>query len=324
MKSTPSFPQPVDRVRAGVPADADGATPYQTVARAIAYLAEQRERQPGLDELAGVVGLSPTHLQRLFTAWAGVSPKRFLQALTRAHARRLLQEARAVLPAALEAGLSGGGRLYDLFMRCEAVTPGEVARLGHDLRIEHGLVATPFGPALLGYTARGICHLRFADDGAPAALAELSAEWPRATLVGNGQGAAELARRVFPSGVAAENLQTRPLALWLRGTNFQFQVWRALLAVPEGGVTHYGELARAIGRPGAARAVGGAVGANPVAWLIPCHRVIRASGALGDYRWGTTRKQAMLVRESAVRGAVDDTADLPVDFHVHFAGASRP
>lgn len=277
---------------------------YETVALAIRYLDTHRDEQPGLAELAAATGLSEFHLQRVFTEWAGISPKRFLQALTRAHARARLQAAQATYDTALAAGLSGGGRLHDLFVECEGVTPGEVARLGSGLEISHGFAATPFGRALLGWSARGVCHLRFADDDDTAALAELQTEWPQASLRRDDAGATGLAGRIFGSGVAPDFLQMPPrgahppLALWVKGTNFQIQVWQALLRLPEGCCTTYGELAATLGRPKAARAVGSAVGANPVGWLIPCHRVIRQTGALGGYRWGLVRKQAMLVCES--------------------------
>ena len=292
---------------------------YATVERAIRFLAEHRAEQPGLPALAAAVGLSEFHLQRVFAEWAGISPKRFLQVLTKAYAREQLLASRSVLDSAWEAGLSGGGRLHDLFVECEAVTPGEVKALGSGLGIVAGFATTPFGLALLGWTARGICHLRFVgeegenEDGELAALAELHNEWPAATHRRDDERAAELAGRIFESGVAGKKLQVAGvsappewldrnghLRLWVQGTNFQVQVWQALLRLPEAGVSTYGELAEGLGRPGSARAIGHAVGKNPVAWLIPCHRVIRETGALGGYRWGLARKQAMLLRESAL------------------------
>lgn len=279
---------------------------YETIACAIRYLDAHREDQPGLGELAAATGLSECHLQRVFTEWAGISPKRFLQALTRAHARQRLRSERSTFEVALDAGLSGGGRLHDLFVECEGVTPGEVARLGAGLQIAHGFAVTPFGRALIGWSHRGVCHLRFVDNGDPSALMELRTEWPQASLLRADAEAATLADRIFESGVSADFLQAdhpppnrSPLALWVKGTNFQIQVWHALLQLPEGSCTTYGELAARLGRPAAARAVGSAVGANPVGWLIPCHRVIRQTGALGGYRWGLVRKQAMLASEYA-------------------------
>lgn len=274
---------------------------YATVERAIRFLTEHQAEQPALPVLAEAVGLSEFHLQRVFAEWAGVSPKRFLQLLTKAAAREHLLASRSVLEAAWASGLSGGGRLHDLFVECEAVTPGEVKSLGSGLCIVHGFAATPFGPALIGWTPRGICHLRFVggpDD--PAALAELHSEWPAARHARDDDGAAEIAGQIFASGVGEKNLQARRhnLHLWVQGTNFQVQVWQALLRLPAGCVASYGELAGKMGRPGAARAIGNAIGKNPVAWLIPCHRVIRDSGALGGYRWGLARKQAMLLSEA--------------------------
>lgn len=269
---------------------------YATVAAAIRHLETHREEQPSLDQLAQAVGLSPGHLQRVFTAWAGISPKRFLQALTKAHARALLAASRRNFSSALEAGLSSGGRLHDLFVECEGVTPGEVARQGSGLIIDYGLAATPFGGALIGRSPRGVCHLRFVDGDAAVAEAELAAEWPHATRRRDDAAAGDIAQRIFAR--APEPDRAAPLALWLKGTNFQLQVWQALLRLPAGSVTTYGELARQLDKPGAARAVGSAVGANPVGWLIPCHRVLRETGALGGYRWGLVRKQAMLAREN--------------------------
>ena len=295
---------------------------YATVERAIRFLAAHQAEQPGLPALAAAVGLSEFHLQRVFAEWAGISPKRFLQVLTKAHAREQLLASRSVLSAAWAAGLSGGGRLHDLFVECEAVTPGEVKALGAGLSIVAGFAATPFGTALLGWTTRGICHLRFVDaDQTAAALAELQNEWPAATHQRDDDRAAELARQIFESGVGEKKLQgadaPRPpppppspwldrnghLRLWVQGTNFQIQVWQALLRLPEANVCTYGELAERLGRPGSARAIGNAVGKNPVGWLIPCHRVIRETGALGGYRWGLARKQAMLVCEPAPTAA---------------------
>ena len=274
---------------------------YQTVARAIRYLDEQADSQPALGELAAAVGLSEGHLQRVFAEWAGVSPKRFLQALTRERARACLRASQPVIAAALASGLSGSSRLHDLFVECEGVTPGEVARLGEGLTLGYGFVETPFGRALLASSPRGLCHLRFVDGRDAGALAELRQEWPAARLIEAGSAAAEIAARVF-AGAAGGPQGVAPLRIWLKGTNFQFQVWQALLRLPAGTVASYGELARGLAKPDASRAVGNAVGRNPVAWLIPCHRVIRETGALGGYRWGLERKRTMLARELATAG----------------------
>jgi AraC family transcriptional regulator of adaptative response/methylated-DNA-[protein]-cysteine methyltransferase len=272
---------------------------FELAAEAIAHLVEHRADQPSLDTLAHALGISAPHLQRLFAAQAGISPKRFLQFLNKEHAKARLAESRATLDVAFESGLSGGGRLHDLFVECEAVTPGEVRRLGRDLEIRHGVADTPFGPALFGMTPRGVCHLRFIDDTDAAALAELMAEWPHATLVEDPGMARTMARRIFePERGAPTSLHAL-----VRGTNFQIRVWQALLAIPEGRLTTYGDLARRLGRPDSARAVGNAVGANAIAVLIPCHRVIRESGALGGYRWGVGRKLTLLAREDAMHEA---------------------
>lgn len=269
-------------------------TDYQRIAHALQYLHTHRDVQPDLESLARELDLSPWHAQRLFTRWAGVSPKRFLQYLSAHEARRLLLERRNVLEVADTVGLSGGSRLHDLVVNALAVTPGELGAAGAGLQIRYGFHPSPFGECLLACTDRGICHLAFVEqDGRADALAALAADWPKAVLREAPRETAALAARVF--GAVAG--RAAPLALLLRGTNFQLQVWRALLDIPEGKVTTYAELARAVGQPGAARAVGQAVGSNRIAWLIPCHRVIRALGEPGGYRWGPQRKLAILARE---------------------------
>lgn len=277
---------------------------YRRVETAIRYLSEHRTEQPGLEEVAGHVGLSPYHFQRLFTRWAGVSPKRFLQYLTAEHARRLLATSETVLATTWELGLSSPGRLHDLMVTAEAVTPGEFKRRGEGLGIRWGVHPSPFGACLLGVTGRGICHLSFLAPGEEPgeAVAELARRFPCAELAEEPAATAPLARRIFGAARAVE--RGEPLGLHLRGTNFQLQVWKALLAIPEGAAVTYGGLARRLGRPGASRAVGTAVGANPVAYLIPCHRVLRQGGELGGYCWGAERKRAMLGWEAARREAV--------------------
>lgn len=307
---------------------------YRRVKRAIQYLEEHRTDQPQLDDVAAHVGLSKHHFHRLFLRWAGTTPKRFLEHLTVEHARALLKESRPVLDAAYRSGLSGGGRLHDHFVRVEAVTPGEVKRGGAGLRIRTGVHPTPFGPALLAATDRGICYLSFLPDAtattreapgfeerggsddqpgsggvagraAETALSELGERWPEARIEEDPETTGELARRAFSvlDEGAGDGETGHFLHLHLRGTNFQLQVWRALLRIPPGRVTTYGTLAERVGRPGAARAVGGAVGANPVSFLIPCHRVIRTDGRIGGYRWGTLRKRAILAWEETRSGA---------------------
>lgn len=270
---------------------------FAVVARAIAYLRATAPQQPTLEQVAAAVHLSPFHLQRLFSEWAGVSPKRFLQYLTKEHAKRELARAGDVLTVAGRVGLSSGSRLHDLMISCEALTPGEIKAGGAGLSIGHGFAPSPFGPALVGWTGRGICHLAFGADDEPALLAELAGLWPRATLRRDDGQATELLARVFPGPAPAA-----PLHLLLRGTNFQIKVWEALLRCPPGRLLSYGELARQAGVPQAARAVGSALAANTIGFLIPCHRVIRDSGEVSHYRWGSERKLAMLGWEAAQAG----------------------
>ena len=276
---------------------------YARVEQAIRFLDENARRQPSLPDVADHVGLSEAHLQRLFTRWAGVSPKRFVQWQTVEHAKRLLRESRAsVLDASYEAGLSGGGRLHDLFVTAEALTPGEYKSGGEGVDIAYGVHETPFGDAFVATTARGVCALSFLDVSRPRAeeaaraVAELREGWPAATLRADDAATGAIAERVFsPLGAAAE--RPAPLSLLLKGTNFQLMVWRALLRVPAGAVTTYEELAAATGSPTAVRAVASAVARNAISYLIPCHRVIRKSGVFGDYRWGPARKRAMVMWE---------------------------
>ena len=267
---------------------------YGRIEHALKYLHASRTTRPDLGRLAEELGLSPWHTQRLFTRWAGLSPKRFLQYLGTQDARRLLLERRNVLDVAEELGLSGGSRLHDLVLNSLAATPGEVAASGAGLTIRYGVQPSPFGECLIACTDRGICHMAFIDAGnAAEAIGELVATWPRAEFRESAAEARALAEQIF-GGIRD---RAAPLALLLRGTNFQLQVWQALLRIPEGSVTTYADIAGMIGQPGAARAVGQAVGSNRIAWLIPCHRVIRALGDPGGYRWGADRKLAILARE---------------------------
>lgn len=271
---------------------------FQRIARAIAYIDGHWSEQPSLAALARAAGLSRFHFSRLFRRWAGISPRQYLQHVTGLAAKARLRGRASVLDAALEAGLSGPGRLHDLMVTLEAMSPAEYARGGEGVRIECGFAPTPFGLMLCGRTARGICHLGF-EPAADRARAErtLRSDWPRATLHWSDAMAVEIARRLWAPRPAGRRTGVAPLRLHVRGTNFQLRVWRALLRLDAETHSSYGELARALGRPGAARAVGQAVGANPLAWIIPCHRVLRGSGALGGYRWGPERKRAMLVWE---------------------------
>ena len=278
---------------------------YQTVAKALQYLEENFLRQPPLDELAAHAGMSKFHFQKLFTRWAGVSPKRFLQFLTLEHAKDLLLESEPVLHTAFASGLSGPARLHDLFISTEGVTPGEFKNGGLALQITYGIHPTPFGPGLLARTDRGLCHLVFlpSSDGATKkdAVDLLQAEWPGAFLTEAPGDTAELAQAIFFPGQASPPVA--PLSLILKGTNYQIKVWTALLRIPPGTVTTYGGLAKALGAPKSARAVGSAVAKNQIAYLIPCHRVIRGMGAIGEYRWGAVRKKAMLGWEAAKRAS---------------------
>ena len=270
---------------------------FARIDQAIGYLTARYLDQPGLDMVARHVGLSPYHFQRLFRRWAGISPKRFVQYLTLEHAKRALAESQSVLDAGYDAGLSGPGRLHDLFVTCEAMTPGEYKAQAAGLVVRYGVHPSPFGRCLVMATERGVCGLAFvAADEAAAALAELAAAWSRARLVEDDDVAAAFVARAF-----APRRGDGPIPLLVRGTNFQIRVWEALLRIPPGRVVSYQALADYLGRPTAARAVAGAVAANPVSFLIPCHRVIRQSGVVSGYRWGRTRKQAMLGWEAARR-----------------------
>lgn len=271
---------------------------YHRIERAIRFLDASAPARPSLDEVAQHVGVSPFHLQRLFTRWAGISPKRFSQVLALEYAKGLLRESRNLLDATYDAGLSSGGRLHDLFVRLEAVTPGEYRSGGAGLRITAGFHESPFGDALIALTDRGIVGLTFADGNRDAAMRDLAERWPGATIDERPRTVAPTATRVFRALDIRDPESLVPLSLLVRGTNFQVKVWNALLRIPVGGVTTYEDIARSVGAPGAVRAVGTAVGRNPVAFLIPCHRVIRSTGALGGYRWGLERKRAMLAWES--------------------------
>lgn len=269
---------------------------YARIADAIRFIASQVARQPTLDEIAAHVHLSPFHFQRLFSRWAGVTPKRYLQVLTLERAKALLQESRPLLEVADTLGLSSGSRLYDHFVQLEAVTPGEYKQRGAGLIIEHGVHDTPFGQAFVALTPRGVCNFSFLDDQNPQApLAALAHSWPEAEL----REAPSRTRGVIHTMFDTSKAQDRPISLHVSGTNFQISVWRALLQIPPTKVVSYAQVASAVGNPKAARAVGLAVGANPVALMIPCHRVIQQNGKLGGYHWGETRKQAIHVWEAA-------------------------
>lgn len=279
---------------AGATDAADSASrAYAIVEKAIAHIRRQARQQPALEDVADAVGLSPHHLQRVFTAWAGVSPKRFLQALTVEDVKRRLRQGADVLCTAEEVGLGSGSRVHDLMVACEAVTPGEYKSGGRGLTLGWGVGPTPFGQALIAWSDRGVCHLVFLGDE-PDERDGLRRNWPHATLQRDDAAAAERLQSIFAAVPGSP-----PQRLLLRGTNFQIQVWRALLATQPGEVLSYATLARRAGAPSAARAVGGAMAANTLAVLIPCHRVLREDGDVGHYRWGVPRKLALLGWEAA-------------------------
>ncbi len=271
---------------------------YRRIEKVITHIDRNRERQPDLGELARIAGLSVFHFSREFRRWAGLSPARYLRTLSLSVAKQELDDRGSVLAAAWAAGLSGGGRLHDLFVQFEAVTPGEYKAGGAGLSLSHGFAQSPFGRIHAATSDRGLAYLAFVDGSDERAIAELKRRWPRAALSRDDAPAARIARQAFAQ-------REGRIVLAPVGTNFQVKVWQALLELGSRGPTSYGELAKAIGSPGASRAVGQAVGANPVAWLIPCHRVLRHDGGLGGYHWGVERKRAMLAWEHAgqLRGA---------------------
>lgn len=274
---------------------------YAVIRRAIAEIDAAGTASVSLDDLAARLGMSPAHFQRLFSRWVGVSPKRYQQYLTLGQARRLLQARFSMLETSHASGLSGSGRLHDLFLRWEAMTPGAYARRGEGLDIRYGVCQTPFGPAVAMATERGLCGLAFAAEiGCDAAFADLRARWPMARYVAAQSSCAPL--------VAAAFSRRGTLRLQLIGAPFQIKVWEALLRIPSGHVSTYGQIAARLGTPKAVRAVGTAVGRNPIGFVIPCHRCLRASGALGGYHWGLPVKRAMLGWESARLDAADSGA----------------
>lgn len=271
---------------------------YERIAQIIRFLDERHAEQPDLATLAGRAGLSPFHLHRLFSTWAGVTPKDFLQCLTLAHAKELLRDGESILDSALESGLSGPGRLHDLCVNLEAASPGELKSGGAGWTISFGFAGSPFGKCLIAEGPRGICHIAFVENE-KSAFAELKRDWPQAEMERDDSAVAKTTSQIFRRRAGSE--AGAPLRAFVRGTAFQVRIWRALLQVPPGSLTSYGRLATAIGRPTAARAVGAAVGRNPLAYLIPCHRVIRETGVLGDYHWGPDRKRAMIAWEISPR-----------------------
>jgi AraC family transcriptional regulator of adaptative response/methylated-DNA-[protein]-cysteine methyltransferase len=275
-------------------------TDYDIVRRAIEYISGHWRTQPSLEQVAGAVGVAPLALQRLFTRWAGLSPKAFTQALTLDHARALLADSASVLDATYEVGLSGPGRLHDLFVSHEAMTPGDFKARGEGLTIRYAFHSSPFGQALVMTTDRGLAGLAFADPGREnAALADMTARWPRAAYVEDGAATASTTRRVFDPNAWRPD---QPLKVVMIGTDFEIRVWETLLKLPLGKATTYSDIAAHIGKPSAARAVGAAVGKNPISFVVPCHRVLGKGGGLCGYHWGLTRKRAILGWEAGVAG----------------------
>ena len=270
---------------------------YQQIAKAIAFIREHHLNQPDLITVAQHIGLSEWHFQRLFTQWVGISPKRFLQYLTLEYAKSKIDQTKSLLDLTLDTGLSSPGRLHDLFVNLEAMSPGEYKAGGIGLQIHYGIHDTPFGKSLIAITARGVCNLHFLDianEQTPEQIIRQS--WSNAEIIHDQCVTQVLSEKIFDSTAFRYR---KPLTLLVKGTNFQIQVWRALLQIPFGGITTYQTVAEIIGRPTATRAVGNAVGRNPIGYLIPCHRVIRGSGELGGYRWGKGRKTAILGWEAS-------------------------
>jgi AraC family transcriptional regulator of adaptative response/methylated-DNA-[protein]-cysteine methyltransferase len=280
---------------------ARAAADYDVVRRAIAFLSEHWRAQPEIDAIAEAAGVSASDLHHLFRRWAGITPKAFLQALTLDHARRLLRESASVLDASFEVGLSGPGRLHDLFVTHEAMSPGEWKSGGTGLTISYGFHPSPFGNALVMATERGLAGLAFADAGEErSALADMGGRWPQAKLVDDAARTAPLAQRIFDSKLWRAQ---QPLRVVLIGTDFEVRVWETLLRIPMGRAMTYSGIAASIHAPKAARAVGAAVGKNPVSFVVPCHRALGKNGDLTGYHWGLTRKRAMLGWEAGKIGA---------------------
>lgn len=269
------------------------ARQYELVARAITFVRENARQQPTLEQIAASVHVSPFHLQRLFTEWAGLSPKRFLQYLTKEYAKQRLRSSHDVLAVTENAGLSSTSRLHDLMVSCEAMTPGEIKTGGDGLEITYGFALSPFGEAMVGWTKRGVCHFAFSIANHDAMKAELVGYWPNAEFRRDDLQAQHLLQDIFPATPSRGRVH-----LVLRGTNFQIKVWEALIYTEFGRVISYQQLAKRAGCPRAQRAVGTALAANHIGFLIPCHRVIRETGDVGNYRWGTDRKLAMLAWEA--------------------------
>jgi AraC family transcriptional regulator of adaptative response/methylated-DNA-[protein]-cysteine methyltransferase len=268
---------------------------YHKIAKAIAYLDENFKQQPSLDQIAEQLHMSTFHFQRLFKEWVGISPKKYLQFLTVSYAKSQLKAEKAsLLNVAANAGLSGTGRLHDLFVNIEGMTPGEYKKGGQDLTINYSFAETPFGDVLVASTSKGICYLAFIEN-AEQGIEELKKQFPNATYQEKSDLNQDNTLFIFNNDWS----QLSEIKLHLKGTDFQLKVWQALLSIPQGGLVTYGEVARRINQPTASRAVGTAIGSNPIAYLIPCHRIIQSSGNSGGYRWNPIRKKAMIGWEAA-------------------------
>lgn len=271
------------------------AEDYQKIESAISYIEDNFHKQPELDEIARQVGVSPYYFQRIFKQWAGISPKRFLQYITLEHAKVLIRESKNILETSLDVGLSSPSRLHDLFINCEAVSPGEFKSGGDGLIIKYGMHETPFGNSFIAVSERGLCELDY-PKSEQESLDRIKAKWPLAKFIEDRSVTHKCVERIFGFLEGKKNAHER-LSLHLKGTNFQIKVWQALLRIPIGNIVSYQDIAEAVGSPKAVRAVGSAVGVNPIAYLIPCHRVLRKSGEIGGYATGTPRKRVMLAME---------------------------
>lgn len=268
---------------------------YNRIEKAMAYMSEHASGQPTLEEVAAHVHLSPFHFQRMFCRWAGTTPKRFLQALTLERGKRMLEDEHSLMDVSHAIGLSGGARLHDHFVTLDAVTPGEYRNDGQGVTIQYGVHNTPLGNLFVAVTRRGVCRMEFLDyQCADDVFAELRKDWPKGELIKNEQATSYAIDAMFSE---QKDCRRGPLSLYVVGTNFQVAVWRALLRIPPGTLSSYSHIAKALGCPNASRAVGNAIGANPIALLIPCHRVIQKSGAMGGYRWGAPKKQMVQMWE---------------------------
>ncbi|WP_299775708.1 methylated-DNA--[protein]-cysteine S-methyltransferase [uncultured Pseudoteredinibacter sp.] len=268
---------------------------YSVVEQAIRYIHGHFDKQPSLSDIAKAVHMSEHHLQRVFSEWAGISPKRFLQSITKQAAIDALKSSSNLIEASQNVGLSGTGRLHDLIVTCEGMTPGEIKNAGSGVSIEYGVISSPFGEAVLGWTARGICYLQFVVDQQQITIDNLYEQWPKAAFTLNNEEAEKLSRKVFSSPLERGNIH-----LVLKGTNFQVKVWEALINTHPSQQLSYSQVSTLIGSPRASRAVGTALANNTIGYLIPCHRVIKNNGELGNYRWGSDRKAAILAWEGAL------------------------